>query len=837
MDPVTTLAVKGIAWVATQSAQGVAGNAADRHFTSAARAIRDRLPSLVGTPAGDDLARGLRRAQLRALERVILDFRETGFLAKLGSADAFTERALAFCRSSPPLRLRPVEADTPGGGLLALVPADAALSVTSGAAFVEDAVLAELRTAVDGTDLPARFVDHYRNGGSGRRGFLPLFGIYFAEQIKDDDAFREVLHTRLLLQTAANFAQLWTWLERVDERLDTLDRVESGVVELAAEQRAGFSELAAGQAAILEALAAQKGLPTAPLRAILERLGEAGVPDDQIPERLAAKADEYLALREQWSKVGEATPDVDAVRGQALELIDAGDLDGARQLFADARVALRAARERRARDEAAMLAGEAEIDRLELRYLAAADRYAEAEVLVAPFDADWWFWFLCERGIVLQQQGDEFADNGALEDVIEVWYQAARLRDRSQHPMGWATIQNNLGNALQTLGIRESTTERLEQAIEIYHAALQVQTRERAPSGWATLQNNLGSALLAIGKREAGPARVEEAVKAYHLALEERPRGHMPLEWAMTQNNLANALSILGERQNDTTVLKEAVQSYRAVLEHLARERVPLAWAMTMNNLGGTLASVGERESGTAWLEQAVWTYRAALEERTRDRVPLDWAITQKNLGGVLVTLGLREQGTLRLEQAIQAYREALQEQTRERVPLDWATTLSDLGDALQYLGRRENRRERVEEAVWAYRQALEEHTRERTPLLWATTQNGLGAALVKLASHGGGTELLGQAIQVYHAALEERTQEHTPLDWAITQYNLGNALVALGKHGDQAARFGQAAKAYRGAAKVFEESGTADYLDMAHRELARTEAWLTSQDTAPGAG
>ena len=42
------------------------------------------------------------------------------------------------------------------------------------------------------------------------------------------------------------------------------------------------------------------------------------------------------------------------------------------------------------------------------------------------------------------------------------------------------------------------------------------------PLDWATTQNNLGNALRTLGEREAGTARLEEAVAAYRAALEER---------------------------------------------------------------------------------------------------------------------------------------------------------------------------------------------------------------------------------------------------------------------------------------------------------------------------
>ena len=61
--------------------------------------------------------------------------------------------------------------------------------------------------------------------------------------------------------------------------------------------------------------------------------------------------------------------------------------------------------------------------------------------------------------------------------------------------MAQVTHQNNLGNALRTLGERESGTARLEEAVTAYRAALAERTRDRAPLQWAMTQNNLGSAL------------------------------------------------------------------------------------------------------------------------------------------------------------------------------------------------------------------------------------------------------------------------------------------------------------------------------------------------------
>ena len=137
-------------------------------------------------------------------------------------------------------------------------------------------------------------------------------------------------------------------------------------------------------------------------------------------------------------------------------------------------------------------------------------------------------------------------------------------------------------------------------------------------------QNNLGNALERLGERESGTARLEEAVSAYRAALEERTRERVPLDWAGTQNNLGNALLRLDERESSTTRLEEAVTAYREALEEYTRERVPLQWAMTQNNLGIALSRLGERESGTERLLEAVEAFDACLTVGTIAG-PVEW--------------------------------------------------------------------------------------------------------------------------------------------------------------------------------------------------------------------
>jgi hypothetical protein len=206
--------------------------------------------------------------------------------------------------------------------------------------------------------------------------------------------------------------------------------------------------------------------------------------------------------------------------------------------------------------------------RARLDYREEAAQYAAAAEAIEPVDphAAWAFWL--QSASALYDRGREYGDNDAARAAIDRYETRVLPRAaRPSNPLDWAMTQNNLGNALQRLGERESGTVRLEQAVTAYRAALEERTRDRVPLDWAATQNNLGRALLRLGERESGTARLEQAVAAYRAALEERTRDHVPLDWAFSRHNLANALALLAQRRHDRAQMVEAIAAMRDAAE------------------------------------------------------------------------------------------------------------------------------------------------------------------------------------------------------------------------------------------------------------------------------
>jgi hypothetical protein len=170
---------------------------------------------------------------------------------------------------------------------------------------------------------------------------------------------------------------------------------------------------------------------------------------------------------------------------------------------------------------------------------------------------------------------------------------ALRQDDRGRILFSYALLR-------EAIGEQSGQSDQLAEAIAAYRAALTEWTRERVPLQWAMTQNNLGNALTSLGGRESGTARLEEAVEAYRAALTERTRERVPLDWAMTQNNLGAALQRLGERESGTARLEEAVAAFDAALEVFVAAKANYYIEHTQDNRARAAALLEQRRKQPA---------------------------------------------------------------------------------------------------------------------------------------------------------------------------------------------------------------------------------------------
>ena len=222
------------------------------------------------------------------------------------------------------------------------------------------------------------------------------------------------------------------------------------VDELVKERTKPLGELTAAQKDTITLLKEKLDLDERQVRAALDILGEANIP----PERLAAKlveiAEQFQALKASASAQTGDDPKMTALKVEAQQAIENGDLVKADKLFAEVEVEQRRALDSLALNAADTAAQRGEIALTRLRYVEAAQRFAKAAGMLPPSNEPeaGRIGYLEREANALYQQGNEFGDNGALATAIERHTLILGMKPRERVPLDWAETQNNLGVAL-----------------------------------------------------------------------------------------------------------------------------------------------------------------------------------------------------------------------------------------------------------------------------------------------------------------------------------------------------------------------------------------------------
>ncbi len=252
-------------------------------------------------------------------------------------------------------------------------------------------------------------------------------------------------------------------------------------------------------------LAKAKGVPEAPLRAVLKKLGEKRVPKAEIPARLAAAADELIRLRDDLTRLRNDRPGFATIRARAAALIDRGEFDAARATLHDGRLAARALREEISRSEAGFLADEARIDRLQLNYDAACENFAEAARLDP---GNCWIWI---------ELGDLWTLRGSLAEAERAFRAALKAAGCGD--------DRNLAVSHERIGDVQSAQGDLAAALTSYQASHDIFDRlAKADPGNAGWQRDLSVSHDKIGDVQSAQGDLAAALTSYQASLAIRDR-------------------------------------------------------------------------------------------------------------------------------------------------------------------------------------------------------------------------------------------------------------------------------------------------------------------------
>ena len=235
---------------------------------------------------------------------------------------------------------------------------------------------------------------------------------------------------------------------------------------------------------------------------------------------LTKQAEQFQKLKAEVEALRRKYPQLDNIISDALATLEKGDTAAVRKMVRQARNVLRDAHllDGLKQDadlvhvDAQALITEGDVQQAYDILTAAADSFASIDPLEPSRRRNTY-------GNILYDYGLRFAGD-ALALAAQMFGKATDDVDPTVDAMLWAGLQNNLGNALLTLGQRESGTARLEQAMVAYHNALQERTQDKVPLGWAMTQGNLGNVNIVYFDKTKDGARLDKAEAHVQAALQ-----------------------------------------------------------------------------------------------------------------------------------------------------------------------------------------------------------------------------------------------------------------------------------------------------------------------------
>ena len=377
-----------------------------------------------------------------------------------------------------------------------------------------------------------------------------------------------------------------------------INNVQLGLDEREVERR--HREQMDGQERILQAIAREKGVEEAPLRAVLAKLGQIGAPLAEIPGRLNEAADELLRLRADLARLRNDRPEFAAIRARASAFLDKGEFDLARAELRKGREAARELRKEYALAEAGFLLDEARIEKLQLHYDDACAKLEEAATL-NPDDP----WIAIELG-------DLWTLRGSLDRAKQAYLAAEQAARRSGDPRDLSVSLEKIGDVLVDQG-------NLPEALKSFRDGLDIRDAlAKADPGNAGWRRDLYVSYIKIGDVLVAQGNLPEALKSFRegldiaVALAKADPGNAGWrrDLSVSFNKIGGVLVAQGN-------LPEALKSFRDGLEiAVALAKADPGNAEWRRDLSVSLEKIGDVLVAQGNLSDALIRFRDSLDIR-----------------------------------------------------------------------------------------------------------------------------------------------------------------------------------------------------------------------------
>ena len=183
------------------------------------------------------------------------------------------------------------------------------------------------------------------------------------------------------------------------------------------------------------------------------------------------------------------------------------------------------------------------------------------------------------RLLITTQNANFYASQGRyIGDQIRPFISKVRqLLKGSEGKPGWnqearAQTWVILGDSLQVVGEEKGESQAFVEAIRAYREALKERTRERVPLDWAATQNNLGNALASLGDRKKSVELLCTALEKHCLAWGTW-YGKAPHYAPIAEDGIKGDLSLL-ERSFSPATYKACVQRHADTLNRVKRQKI-----------------------------------------------------------------------------------------------------------------------------------------------------------------------------------------------------------------------------------------------------------------------
>ncbi len=518
---------------------------------------------------------------------------------------------------------------------------------------------------------------------------------------------------------------------------------------------------------------------------------------------------------------------VTALRQEAIDRLNAGDLEGAKAVLlriAEARLA-EIDRSQRVASQAFLTA--ALIANSQGNFDEALTLIERASAAAPVGEQDIRFFLFGLRFAVLLGQA-EAQNSLAIVDSARAEYdevQAELLRIGAPPGAFWtsASADIELAEVYLRIGRRTQSDLAFQRALDIGRSVLMRAEQQGGALDRGRAHFYLAQIILQIVRADGLREQTSLLTEGQQNGLSALPllsAVETPFEWVRSKGYVAAGYAVAYRDTGNAEYLSRAFAAYQEALAaiqacHAAEPSEDIEYLIARRCTGDVERAQLERDYGGLLLDaqrprEAAAQFRAALTTFTQDAWPEDWATLQESLGDALVSQANAPLTIGDVDQGINAYQQALIVLTREHALERFIAIQTKIGSAQMSAYTASRDAARLQSAHTAYRGALDASPPETRPLDWSDAQLNLGRVYLEVAKIDGRWTTAAMASATMEVAVEILDAQAQPRRWGIAHLYLGQARLNLAQayHRDETMR-SASASAFDEAFAAFETART----------------------------